>query len=120
MGYKKKQSGEQRELPAKESGQRKSLAGQAHEYAAKGSKFRLRAPNKLVTYATMVCRLDDFAHLAVICSPEDAVKDCWTSFDGKTMERIDNVFGRPGSISSFPESYSEEIRVCYDTIEQVV
>ena len=116
----KKQSGDRRELPAKDSGQKKSLAGQAYEYAAKGSRFRLHASNKLVAYATMVCHLDDFAHLAVICSPEDAIKDCWTSFDGKAIERIDNVFGGPGSFSSFLESYSEEIRACYETIEQVV
>lgn len=91
-----------------------------YEYGAVSSKFSLEADNKLTAYATICLHYHNAPHLVVIYSPEESKSDSWVSLTGKIAERLDEIFGGPGSMDKYMEDHMEEIRNCYQTIKQLV
>lgn len=93
---------------------------QAYEYGAMSSKYRIHAVNKLTAYATMVLHYQSSAHLIAIYSPEESKADSWLNLTGQISGRLDEVFGGEGSFDKYLESHIDEVRECYNGIEQLV
>lgn len=97
------------------------------EYGAMSSKYSLKAENKLTAYATMVYHFGCNNHLIAIYSPEEYKQDQWLNLFGVVSERLHEVFG--GIPEDYPENdafdkyvdeHIEEIKACYNTIEQII
>lgn len=92
----------------------------AYEYGAMSSKFQLLAKNKLAAYAAMLLHYNSSNHLVVIYAPETSKSDSWTSLDGKVAERLDEIYGGPGSFDQYLENHLEEIKAAYQSIKRLV
>ncbi len=90
-----------------------------YEYGAMSSRYQIYAPSKLTAYATMILHYREGSHAIIIYLPEDCKKDAWTSFDGKSKQKVDELFGGKGAYDRYLEKYSDEIRRCYKTIAQM-
>ncbi len=93
---------------------------QVYEYGAMSSKFSLEAENKFTAYVTMCCHYTKSAHMLVIYSPESSKQDQWISFDGQISERLDEIFGGPGSFDKYMDENADAIQECYDSIKRIV
>jgi hypothetical protein len=91
----------------------------AYEYGAMSSKYKLMAKHKLTAYSCMVLHYESNAPLMVIYTPEECKEDSWTNMSGQISERLDEVFGGKGSFDEYLKNNIEEIRECYESIEQV-
>lgn len=92
----------------------------AYEYGVMSSKFEVKAKNKLTAYAAMLLHYREAPHLVVIYSPESSKSDCWTSFNGKVSERLDEIFNGPGSFDKYLQDHVVEIRAAYKSIKRLV
>lgn len=90
------------------------------EYGAMSSLFSLEAENKLTAYAAMCLHYNASAHMIVIYSPEEYKVDMWTSFDGKISERLDEIFGGPGSFDKYVNDNEYIISDCIRYIKREV
>ncbi len=91
-----------------------------YEYGAMSSKYSLQASNKLTAYVAMVMHYDRSAHLICIYEPIECKEDSWLTFDGKISERLDEIFGGKDSFDKYVEENIEEIKICYNTIKQLI
>lgn len=91
-----------------------------YEYGIMSSKFSLESENKLIAYCAMIGHYSERPELIVIYSPEEAKADAWTSFDGKSIEILDKVFGGPGEWEKFLGENSEAVKACMKTIKRLV
>lgn len=90
-----------------------------YEYGAMSSKYSCEAENKLTAYATMVLQYGENAPLMVIYSPEESMKDAWTSIDGKISARLDEIFGGENSFDEYIQGHIAEIKECYKSIKKL-
>ena len=90
------------------------------KYGAMSSLYSIEADNKLTAYCAMVAHFDRSAHLIAIYSPEECKKDSWLNPFGKIAARLDEIFGGEGSFDEYFNSHIEEIKMAYNSIEQLV
>ena len=95
----------------------------AYEYGAMSSLYRIMAKNKLTAYAVMCLHYNRNAFAVVVYSPESCKEDSWASFDGKIAARLHEIFGgkegEPDAFDKYIEDNIEEVRECYQSIEQL-
>lgn len=91
-----------------------------YEYGIMSSKRSLKAADKLTAYATMLLDYRANPNLIVIYTPETSKDDSWFLSEGEINERIDEIFGGPGSFLQYLEDHVKEIKACFKSIKQVV
>ena len=93
------------------------------EYGAMSSKYSVEADNKLTAYAVMVYHYERSAHLIMLYSPEEIVKDdVWADFTGKISARLGEIFiaSSGQNFDQYVESHVEEFKAACKTIKQLV
>ena len=92
------------------------------EYGAMSSKYAVYAYNKLTAYCAMYIHFGNVANLIMLYEPKDIVKqDVWTCFDkGTFSERLDEIFGGPGSFERYLETHNDEIQEAMKSIVKLV
>ncbi len=91
-----------------------------YEYGAMSSKYSCEAEIKLTAYATMCIHFNRSSHLIAIYAPESSKQDSWLSIDGKVAERLDEIFGGPGSFDKYIGDHEAEIGACCESIKRLV
>lgn len=89
------------------------------EYGAVSSRFSCQAENKLTAYCAMCFHYDRNAHLIALYT-EECKNDSWLSIDGKISDRLDEIFGGPGSFDKYIEANKDAVIACYQTIKRLV
>ena len=90
------------------------------KYGAMSSLYSIEADNKLTAYVGMVAHFGESAHLIALYEPKEIVEnDRWLNPLGKISERLDEIFGGPGSFDKYLNEHLEEIRTAYETIKQL-
>lgn len=90
------------------------------KYGAMSSVYSIEADNKLTAYVGMVAHFGQSAHLIALYEPREVVEnDRWLNPLGQISDRLDEIFGGPGSFDKYAEEHLEEIRAAVETIKQL-
>lgn len=89
------------------------------EYGAMSSRYSCEAENKLTAYCAMVVHYDRSAHLVALYT-EECKEDSWISITGQISDRLDEIFGGPGSFDKYIEDNIEAVRTCIKSIKRLI
>lgn len=90
------------------------------KYGAMSSVFSIEADNKLTAYVGMIAHFGQSANLIALYEPKEIVEnDRWINPLGQISERLDEIFGGPGSFDKYVNEHEGEIRAAVETIKQL-
>lgn len=85
--------------------------------SALGDKYKLFAPDKLTAYAAMIYAYKKMAHTVIIYEPAHLQEqDGWAAISGEIMNKVDFVFGGPGTFHKYVEDNLKKIESVMVTI----